>query len=88
MHKLHQPDPSLIQPREHPPIHDRAPDELAEGTPQWLKEDLVALIGESQVLSRTIDLVRFTSDASPYRMFPRVVVLSRDREDVRKIFST
>src|SRR5215470_3748126 len=87
MQKLLQPDPSLIQPREHPPVHDRAPDELAEGTPQWLKDDLVELIGEEQVLSRTIDLIRFASDASPYRMFPLVVVLPREEEDVRKIFS-
>src|SRR5215510_14049923 len=87
MMKLLQPDPSLIQPREHPPVHDRAPNELAEGSPQWLKDDLVELIGEEQVLSRTIDLIRFASDASPYRMFPKVVVLPRDEEDVKRIFA-
>src|SRR5215510_11589970 len=87
MMKLLQPDTSLIQPREHPPVHDRAPDELAMGSPRWLKEDLESLIGEEQVLSRTIDLIRFASDASPYRMFPKVVVLPRNEEDVKKIFS-
>jgi D-lactate dehydrogenase len=50
MQKLLQPDPSLIEPREHPPTHDRAPDELAEGTPQWLRDDLVAILGDSQHL--------------------------------------
>ena len=78
-----QPDPSLIQPREHPPIHDRAPDDLAAGTPQWLRDDLVELIGEPRVLS----LIRFASDTSPYRMVPKVVVLPPDEEDVRKIFA-
>src|SRR5215510_14368862 len=87
MMKLLQPDPSLIQPREHPPVHDRAPDELADGSPQWLKDDLEELIGEQQVLSRTIDLIRFASDASPYRMFPKVVVLPRHEADVKKIFA-
>jgi len=61
MKKLLQPDPSLIQPREHPPIRDSAPDDLAAGTPQWLRDDLVELIGEPWVLS----LIRFASDTSP-----------------------
>ena len=87
MNKLFQPDPSLIEPREHPPTHDRAPDELAEGTPRWLRDDLVAILGGAQVLSRAIDLVKFASDASPYRMFPKVVVFPRDEEQVRQVFA-
>jgi len=87
MNKLFQPDPSLIEPREHPPTHDRAPDELAEGTPRWLRDDLVAILGGAQVLSRAIDLVKFASDASPYRMFPKVVVFPRDEEEVRQVFA-
>ena len=87
MKKLFQPDPSLIEPREHPPTHDRAPDELAVGTPRWLRDDLVAMLGEAQVLSRAIDLVKFASDASPYRMFPKVVVFPRDVEEVRQVFA-
>ena len=31
MHKLFQPDPARIEPRTHPPTHDRAPDEIARG---------------------------------------------------------
>ena len=87
MNKLFQPDPSLIEPREHPPTHDRAPDGLAEGTPRWLRDDLVAILGGAQVLSRAIDLVKFASDASPYRMFPKVVVFPRDEEEVRQVFA-
>ena len=87
MNKLFQPDPSLIEPREHPPTHDRAPDELAEGTSRWLRDDLVAILGGAQVLSRAIDLVKFASDASPYRMFPKVVVFPRDEEQVGQVFA-
>ena len=64
-----------------------SPDELAEGTPRWLRDDLVAILGGAQVLSRAIDLVKFASDASPYRMFPKVVVFPRDEEEVRQVFA-
>jgi D-lactate dehydrogenase len=56
MNTLFQRDPSLIEQREPPPTHDRAPDGLAEGTPGWRREDLTAILGEAQVLSRAIDL--------------------------------
>ena len=39
------------------------------------------------MLSRVSDLVRFATDASPYRMFPKVVVLPRDLDDVREVFA-
>lgn len=72
---------------EHPtPTADRAPDHLAAGTPERLRSDLVALLGDpGVVLGRTIDLVRFATDASPYRMFPQVVVLSRTVDDIRAV---
>jgi hypothetical protein len=57
MKKRLQPNSSLIQPREHPPIYDRAPDDLVVGTPQRLRDHLVALIGKPRVLSREIDLI-------------------------------
>jgi D-lactate dehydrogenase len=52
----------------------RAPDALAAGTPQRLRDDLVALLGADRVLTRPIDLVRFATDASPYRLFPKAIV--------------
>lgn len=55
------------------------------GTPDALRRDLVALLGEDQVLRRISDLVRYASDASPYRYLPQVVVLPRDVDDVRKL---
>ena len=67
------------------PQRDRAPDALAEGTPRGLRNDLVALLGPDRVLSRPIDLIRFATDASPYRLFPKVVVIARTVDDVRKL---
>ena len=69
------------------PAHDRAPDELAAGTPQWLADDLQGLLGPDRLLTRPLDLVRYASDASPYRLFPRAVIVARDVEDVRKVFA-
>ena len=53
------------------PQRDRAPDALAAGTPPGLRDDLVALLGADCVLTRPIDLIRFATDASPYRLFPK-----------------
>ena len=52
-----------------------------------MRDDLVALLGEQQVHSRLIDLVRYATDASPYRLFPKVVVSPRTVEEVAKIFA-
>ena len=70
MLNLLEPDTERIVPAAHNPTHDHAPEELALGTPLWLKDDLVTMLGEDQVHSRLIDLVKYATDASPYRMFP------------------
>jgi D-lactate dehydrogenase len=67
-----------------PAFPDRAPDSLAAGTPQPLRGDLQALLGAERVLHRAIDLVRYASDASPYRLLPAVVVMAHDADDVGK----
>ena len=85
MRPLLLPDVQAITPSGQPPRRDRAPDSLATGTPKLLREDLVALLGAAQVLTRPIDLVRFATDASPYRLFPKVVVIARHAGDVRKV---
>jgi D-lactate dehydrogenase len=69
------------------PAPDRAPDSLAAGTAEPLLGDLVALLGSERVLSRAIDLVRYASDASPYRRFPAVVVMAHDSDDVAKVLA-
>src|ERR1700734_3575801 len=58
MPSLLQPDTERITPLEHTPTHDRAPEELALGTPLWLQDDLVGMLGKDQVHARVIDLVK------------------------------
>src|SRR6202051_1472800 len=87
MLNLLQPDTKRIAPVEHKPTHDHAPEGLALGTPLWLRDDLIELLGKDQVHSRLIDLVKYATDASPYRMFPKVVVTPRPLDEVAKIFA-
>jgi D-lactate dehydrogenase len=65
---------------------DAIPTSLVDGTPGDLKSDLVALLGKENVFHRAIDLVRYASDASPYRLVPQVVVLPRTTDDIIKLF--
>jgi D-lactate dehydrogenase len=69
------------------PAPDRAPDALAGGVAQPLRGELEALLGADRVLARPGDLVRYASDASPYRLFPRAVVMAREAEDVAKVLA-
>ncbi|HEX2391858.1 MAG TPA: FAD-binding and (Fe-S)-binding domain-containing protein [Solirubrobacterales bacterium] len=73
-----------------PPVEqaaDRAPDELAGGVAQPLRGELESLLGPGRVLGRVSDLVSYASDASPYRLFPRAVVMARDGADVAKVLA-
>ena len=49
---------------------------------------LIAALGADQVLSRATDLVRYASDASPYRLIPMAVVRPRDAADVSALLRT
>src|ERR1700704_2742010 len=69
------------------PAPDRAPDEIAAGVTQPLRGDLESLLGPGRVLHRAGDIVKYASDASPYRLFPRAVVMARDAEDVGKVLA-
>ena len=66
---------------------DAAPDWVAAGTPEPLRTDLTALLGADRVLSRASDIVRYASDASPYRLFPKAVVMAHDAADVAKVLA-
>ncbi|HET9001096.1 MAG TPA: FAD-binding and (Fe-S)-binding domain-containing protein [bacterium] len=79
---LFEPDTTRIGHPPGDPAEDRIPDELASGTPRELREALSRLIGADQVLHRAIDLVRYASDASPYRLIPQVVVTPRTVQDI------
>jgi D-lactate dehydrogenase len=85
--ELLAPDVHRIAPEGTEPSGDRAPDELASGTPEPLRGELIALLGEDRVLTRVIDLIRYASDASPYRLLPSAVVMARDADDVAKVLA-
>ena len=87
MSSLFSPNVRAIVSSAHVPQRDRAPDAMATGTPPALRHDLVALLGADCVLSRPIDLIRFATDASPYRLFPKVIVIARNVDDVRKVLA-
>jgi len=84
--KLFSADPARIGRFDVPPMGDAVPDSLVDGTPGGLKADLIALLGKEKVFHRAIDLVRYASDASPYRLVPQVVVLPRTTDDIIKLF--
>src|SRR3954463_4479731 len=79
------PDPRRIGRPDTPPAPDRAPDAVAAGTPEPLRSRLIERLGDDRVLARPVDLVRYASDASPYRRLPQVVVMARDTGDVVKV---
>ena len=80
-------DISTLAPPPAEPAPDRAPDELAAGTAEPLRRELEELLGPDRVLGRASDLIRYASDASPYRLFPRAVVMARDAVDVAKLLA-
>src|SRR3954447_18830412 len=67
------------------PSTDRAPDALAAGVAEPLRSELEALLGPGRLLARASDIVRYASDASPYRLLPRAVVMAHDAGDVGKV---
>src|ERR1700752_734137 len=83
--KLLSANPARIGRFDGPPESDAIPDSLVRGTPGDLKADLIALLGKKNVLHRAIDLVRYASDASPYRLIPQVVVLPRTTDAIIKL---
>ncbi|MEU5435338.1 FAD-binding and (Fe-S)-binding domain-containing protein [Streptomyces sp. NPDC020719] len=85
---LLEPTPQALRPPGlRAPSPDRVPDRLADGTPEPLRGELTALLGADKVLWRISDLVRYASDASPYRFVPQVVVVAEDIDDVSAVLS-
>ncbi len=76
-----------LTPAPSPASADAAPAWVADGTPEPLRSDLIALLGADRVLARASDIVRYASDASPYRLLPKVVVMARDGDDVAKVLA-
>ncbi len=74
-----------LAPETHGANIDAAPDWVARGTPEPLRSELASLLGADRLLTRASDIVRYASDASPYRRFPKVVVMARDAGEVAKV---
>ncbi|SCK50778.1 FAD/FMN-containing dehydrogenases [Streptomyces sp. SceaMP-e96] len=85
---LLEPDPETLRPTATGgPAHDRVAGPWASGTPEPLRGELIALLGADKVLHKISDLVRYASDASPYRFVPQVVVVAEDLDDISAVFS-
>ena len=76
------PDVARIAPENPQPSSDRAPDWVAGGTPEPLRTELIAALGADKVLTRAIDLVKYASDASPYRLIPKAIAMPSDVPDI------
>jgi D-lactate dehydrogenase len=87
MRKLLAPNTRAIGRPAGPPSCDAVPATMIDGTPTKLRDDLVRILGDKQVLHRLIDLVRYAADASPYRLVPQVVVLPRNVADVANVLA-
>ncbi|MDJ0381118.1 FAD-binding and (Fe-S)-binding domain-containing protein [Streptomyces sp. G-G2] len=85
---LLEPKPGALRPHATGvPAPDRVPDRRATGTPEPLRSELIGLLGADKVLWKISDLVRYASDASPYRFVPQVVVMAEDIDDISAVLS-
>lgn len=85
MGKLFAPNPKRIGRPSGPPMCDAVPAKRIDGSPPELRDALQALVGPSRVMHRLTDLVRYASDASPYRRMPNVVVMPRTVDEVATV---
>ena len=72
----------IAPPPPQPPPSDRAPAGIATGTGERLASELRAIVGADGLLPRASDLIRYASDASPYRRIPAAVVQPRSVDEV------
>ncbi|MEU7551910.1 FAD-binding and (Fe-S)-binding domain-containing protein [Streptomyces sp. NPDC044571] len=85
---LLEPKPGALRPhRVAGPAPDRVPEHRAAGTPEPLRSELMQLLGADKVLWKVSDLVRYASDASPYRFVPQAVVIAEDLDDISAVLS-
>ncbi|MEU2117777.1 FAD-binding and (Fe-S)-binding domain-containing protein [Streptomyces sp. NPDC016459] len=85
---LFEPNPQALRPgTRRSPAPDRVPELRAGGTPRRMREELTELLGAEKVLSKISDLVRYASDASPYRFVPQVVVVAESIDDISTVLS-
>ena len=86
MHKFLSADPTYIGRPDVPPSPDAVDEELVGGTPEDLKSELIEILGADLVRHRISDLVRYASDASPYRYIPKVIAQPKTIDHIAAIF--
>ena len=86
MNKLLSADPARLGWPDVPPSADAVDEDLVVGTSEELKADLIEMLGEDLVRHRVSDLVRYASDASPYRYIPSVIVQPKNVDHIAAIF--
>lgn len=88
MSKLFSPDTSrLSRPDGTTSQADAVPARYRHGSPAELIADMEALVGAENVHGRLSDLVRFSSDAGPYRSIPQIVVSPRNAADLSALMA-
>jgi D-lactate dehydrogenase len=81
-----QPKINAIRPTATTGTPDRLDADLVHGAPSELLAQLRSAVGDDQVLARATDLVKYATDASPYRLLPQAVVVARNATDVAAVF--
>ena len=84
---LLEPRVERIAPRDPAPRDDRADQRFAAGTVAPLAAELLEIVGERGLLGRATDLIRYASDASPYRRIPAAVVQPRTVQQVAALMA-
>jgi hypothetical protein len=87
MDKFLSADPARLGRPDVPPSSDAVDEERLGGTPEELMADLIRILGEDLVRHRISDLVRYASDASPYRYIPSVIVQPKNIDHISRYFS-
>ena len=83
MSKLLSPDSSRFsRPAGATSQADAVSERYRHGSPAELVADMEAIVGAENVHGRLSDLVRFSSDAGPYRSIPNIVVSPRNAADL------
>lgn len=83
MAKLLSPNPDRIpKPAYDESKPDAVPERFADGSDRDLVARLAGIVGDENVHGRVSDLVRYASDASPYRAIPSVIVQPRHAQDL------
>lgn len=86
MAKLLSPNPDRIpKPAYDESKPDAVPERFADGSDRDLVARLAGIVGDENVHGRVSDLVRYASDASPYRAIPSVIVQPRHAQDLSKL---